>query len=615
MGMKTLCLVSFYAAILWTATSLLGSPGVGVARDDRGRSSEARSLRGRVAGDDRGRRSEARSEWVLLLDGDKRDHSGASSSVVFFDFDLVDALGAIIDHPRQFLEARYVNIARVLSQNVTAPMFTNAQTPLLNKTTDLGGWLHEDTRGICTIVIPATRNAIMALTQQERGCSASDDIFGNLWRQGGQCAARKAMKRGELLSSAQQLLASMRLACDKLLPNTASTASGPVATRKIGLDSGYSLLGFLEDLKYGMRQMEEELKVLYGVMSSLTNSGIAFHEIPLRISRILRQLDHTGYGYLNLNRAKLDILASTAVTGQPGDLDLFTSVLLHIIHGSPNLFPPTLRTDTDHVPPPGPPREIRYKLKDQAKLINATTEFIDSAILPGARKWLRLMREVNDSGALDTRVKEESNFSDDLHWYVSPALLWHWWADPNKADRMVKAVEDGADRLEVLRRYLGKLQHDLPGILTRLDRWDAEVTALSDDLTSVLLWGKKYTQRRQKPGKRQTQTQGLREYGTISNSGGGGDELEITRWQIHPSSTRSLQKGLYKLERQLNESLALLESFNSQDAKLDNWFERNMNKWNSKRAVLRAEWEVEQAHKERARRTFWQHVRNMLRTW
>lgn len=596
-----------YIGLIWAGPLLLKSPDSWVV--------------GRT-----GRGSQATGELVLPRDDNEQGDSGASSNIVFRDFDLVDALGRIIDHPRQFLKARYVTTARVLSEGVTAPMFAKAEAPLLNRTIDLPGWLYEDTLGICRIIIPGTRNAIVALVQQRQRCGtadsatsehpAGDDAAERFGPQDVRCSADNVQKQDSLLRSAQGLEASMKVACDEILPRV-GVFTGIFNSKGGFFSSRQSLLGLLEEIKDSMKKMDGELEFLRKVIDYLDRSDFAISEPP---EEILQHLRHRG----DTSGLRLDVLASRAATGYPGDLDPFTALLLHIVHGTSLLSSSNILLDRIQVKkspnetPTWPTKMIRYELREQANMINTTTELLDTAILPGAREWLSLMREVNDTSVLKTSIDRDPAHGDDMgidfddRWWEFEDSLRSWWADSNKANRMVKAVEDGADRLEFLRGYLVQLQPGLPGLLTRLDRWDAEVTQLADDLTLVLLWGKKYTGRRHKQGNQRPQRHRPHKDGSSGNSGGGDGELEITRWQIHPSSTQSILKGLYWLESELKESLALSESFNPQDSWQDNWFETQMDRWNSKRAALRAEWEVEQAHKERARRTFWQHFGDVM---
>lgn len=544
-----------------------------------------------------------KGELMLLPDDDGRIRDG-DRNAHYHDFDIVDALECITSHPRQFLKARYITTARVLSEEVTAPDFANrhnARSPLPNITDDLMGWLKKDTYNICAAMMQGTKYTITTLAQQERWCGSTDPSSQNpaendaAERAGPQyfpCSAESAKKRDRLLRSARSLGEEMNPACNQIWSAIIHCTTDS--------DRGHCVKGFREEVKAVMSDMAADLKLLHDVFWILITADHATHNQPERLMQHLRRKGDIG-------GVRLEVLASRAATGYPGDLDPFTVVLLHILRGSRLIDPPDVMPKSGFwadprmdsiTPSQWRNRYIRVELELQARIVNTTSDMLASTILPGAREWLTLMREVNNTEVLKT-TSNAYGYMDD----TSPIGDWEWnwrsWSDPNKADRMVKAVEDGADHLEFLRGYLVQLREGLPGMLTRLDRWDAEVAQLADDLTLVLLWGKKYTGRRQKQGKRRSRSQ-------IH------DEMEITRWQIHPSNLPSIWWGLDRLERALNDSWALSESFNPQDKWQYNWFESQMHRWSSTRAASRAEWAEEQGQIERARRSFWQHIGHMM---
>lgn len=544
-------------------------------------------------------------ELMLLPDDDGRIRDGLDRNVDYHDFDIVDALERITSHPQRFLKARYVTTIRILSEEVTAPDFadtyTTRSTPP-NTTTDLIGWLRRDTYEICQSMMQGTKYTIAKLAQHKRWCrstdpasqhSAENDAFERTGPQDVHCSAEGAKERDRLLRSARSFEDKMKLACNQMWSDL--TSSGAISL------SSKSLRGLREEVQEAMSNMAAELKSLHDIVWILFKAHEATHRQPERLMQHLRR-------NRNIGGVRLEELASRAATGYPGDLDAFTAVMLHILLGS-NLVntPHTLPTlggffydsrFASLAPAQWRNKWIRFELESQARTVNATSDMLASTILPGAREWLILMREVNNTEVFKTISNAYGSMDDE-----SPAGRWNrnWdsWSDPNKADRMVRAVEDGSDHLEFLRGFLVQLREGLPGMLTRLDRWDAEVAQLADDMTLVLSLGNKYTARRQREGKRQFQSQ--------THHG-----MEITRWQIHPSKLLSVWFGLERLERALNNSWALSESFNPHDAWQDNWFESQMHRWSSERTASRAEWAVEQGQVERARRSFWQHVGHMV---
>ncbi|KAG6357344.1 hypothetical protein INS49_013220 [Diaporthe citri] len=437
-------------------------------------------------------------ELRLLPDGDDRIRDGANRSDYYHDFNMVNVLDRITSHPQRFLKARYVTTARILSEEVTAPDFTDiARSPPSNRTADLMGWLRADTYSICRTMMQGTKQTIFTLAQQERSCGVTDpasqqpaenDAAEHAGPQDIRCSAEAANKRDRLLRSARSFEEEMKPACNQIwsVLRESKTASRSNAFQR----------GLLKEVKAAMTDMEAELKLLRDIVLILFTADIATHSQPERLMQHLRRRGEIG-------GVQLEVLASRAATGYPGDLDSFTAVFLHILRGtnlidSPNELPkfgiwadPLLSSMT---PSQWRNRWIRVELESQTRIVNTTSDMLASAILPGAREWLILLREVNNtevfettSNGYDATDDEASLFDWDWDWNR------HSWADPNKADRMVKAVEDGADHLKFLRGYLLQLRDGLPGMLNRLDRWDDEVVQLADDLTTVLSWGKRYT--------------------------------------------------------------------------------------------------------------------------
>lgn len=567
-------------------------------------------------------------ELVVLPDSDERIRNGD-----YHDFDLVDALERITDHSRRFLKTRFVITARVLSEKVTAPVFTDvALADLRRRTADLWTWLFDDTTRICTTILQSTRDTIDALEQQEEQCSLANPVGEHLAEDvtaeassaedasgedaiaqdttaeyGGPqdvgCSAESAKERDRFLHSARDLEEKMKPACDKIYL---------VLTRSWLRED--LLITFRQEVKERMSEMVTELKFLQNVFMSLYNSNDAIRGQYWIFSPHFHRNENVG-------DVRLEQLVSRAETCYPGDLDPFTAVLLHILHGTTLLTPKYDSQFYDiHWKPPldtplqWPTRGVRAELKSQGNMINITSDLLGSVILPSAREWSDLMREVrnseifkmnsNDDG--DSRYKRVYRRDRWDGWFLD----WPW-ADTDKAARMVRSVEDGADYLEFLRGYLLQLRHGLPGMMTRLDQWDAEVAQMADDLKMVLSWGKIYT------GRKRSRSQLLHENGTYGgSSNGGGGKLQITRWQIHPWNVSTIRVGLRRLERALTESWEQAESFNPKDSWKDNWFESEVHDWSRERATLRAEWEAEQSLKERKRKTFWQQFRNAMgRNW
>lgn len=559
-------------------------------------------------------------ELVMLPHDDKRIRNGD-----YRNFDLVDALDRIADHPRRFLKTRHVTTARIFSENVTAPVSTDiAFAGKPNRTVDLFEWLFEDTEDICGITLQSTRDIIATLTQQEEQCrladfagehlpgdatiedvtdedaSAEDASAEDVGPQDPSCSAESANRRDRLLYSAQGLEAKMKRACDE-----------------IHYDLRFSMarldpLGFRDKVKDKMSKMAAEFKFVQDVLMSLDKAEGSIHDEYWIRSPHLR-----GTGDIHVGGKRLEDLVARAATCYPGDIDPFTAVLLHVVRGTALLTPKNqfpLHHDWHWSWSPSkkdlqwPTRWIRVQLESQATTINITSDLLASAILPGVKEWSNLMTEVNST---EISSKNTRLFTDRWsHWFVP----WPW-GDAKKTARMVRSVVDGADRLEFLRGYLLQLRHTLPGMLTRLDRWDTEVFQLADDLAMVLSWGKKYT------GRKRFGVHQSHESGVGGSSSDGGGELEITRWQIHPENLDLIREGLRRLEDALTESWELAESFNPKDSWRDNWFESEVHDWSSERATLRAEWEERQDLEERAkaweelmRMPFWQFLRNAMRS-
>lgn len=535
-------------------------------------------------------------ELVMLPHDDKRIRNGD-----YHDFDLVDALDRIADHPRRFLKTRHVTTARILSENVTAPVSTDiAFAGKPNRTVDLFEWLFEDTQDICFVTLQSTRDIIATLAQQEEQCSLADSAGEHLPEdapaedvesQDPGCSAESVNKRDRLLNSARGLQAKMKRACDKIYYDLRDS--------RARIDP----LGFRDKVKDEMSKIVAEFKFVQDVLMSLDKAESAIHS-KYRI----RSPDLRDNGNIQPGGERLEDLVARAATCYPGDLDPFTAVLLHIVRGTTLLTPKTqyfLNYHWQWRQPPSnmelqpPTHWIRVQLESQANTINITSDFLASAILPGVREWSDLMREVDN-----TEISpKSSNLRRDHRSYWSK----QWpWGDAKKTARMVRSVVDGADKLEFLRGYLLQLRNTLPDMLTRLDRWDAEVFQLADNLTMVLSWGKKYT------GRQRYKLQQSHESGVGGSSNGDGGQLEITRWQIHPENLGLIREGLRRLGDALTDSWELAESFNPKDSWRDNWFESEVHDWSNEQATLRAEWEEKHDLKERTKMTLWQQVRNAM---
>lgn len=478
----------------------------------------------------------AQGELIVPPDNDKRIRNG-----YYHDFDLVDTLDRITDHPRRFLNTPYVTMTRFLSQKVAAPDFANPWTPPpRNKTADLMGWLDVDTSHICFYTLDTTRDTIATLERHESWCGLADpagehpaghavgDASAELaGPEDVRCSAENAEKRDRLLRSARSFEAKMKPACHEIRP----------VLWEACVESFWSR--FREVIKDRIDEMAADVKFLHGIFLSLELADLAVH-----------------YS----SGVPLEVLASRAASDYPGDLDPFTAVFLNLLRDT------TLLDSANGMPrywswswnrilrkPLSLTQRIRRDLERQTRIINTTSVFLASAILPGVREWSILMRELEEADVFKTNATP------------APLTWWErlWQTDSGVVGTRFKAVNDGADHLEFLMGYLVQLRHGLPGMMARLDLWDAEAAKLDDELTMVLRWGKKYTGRLQQEGERKAR----------------GGDLVIKRWQIDPSSVASVRLGLERLERALNESWAESESFNSQDEGQDNWFESGMHRW------------------------------------
>lgn len=215
---------------------------------------------------------------------------------------------------------------------------------------------------------------------------------------------------------------------------------------------------------------------------------------------------------------------------------------------------------------------IRQELDRQGGTFNKISELFSSSILPGIREWLRRIEDTEETDAF-----EKNDNDNDESMKIKAWMRKSGWANADSADRIIRGINDGADHLEFLTGYLGRLQYGVPGMLARLDDWEADVNRLTAKLKVVISSGRKYiAQERRQP-----------------RSDGEGSEtvLDITRWQVEPQNIESIWLGLRKLLRAFEDATARVEDFNPQDSWQDNWFETQMNRWSRERAALRAEWE------------------------
>lgn len=510
---------------------------------------------------------EALGELMILSDSDKRVRNGH-----YHDVDLVDVIDRLTDHLHRFARARYVNMVRVLSEEVTGPVFAASYWPQpRNKTADLMRWLLEDTESICFIMTWETIDTISRLEEHKKLCgsadpaserpvghAAGDASTEDTEHQDVRCSSEKAHDRDRLLRFARDLVEKVKPACDEVrLVLWQAKDVGSFSAR------------LRERIMARAHEMASELRALYDVVFTLYRADEPLHDERwhLRVPK-------------NVGGVRLETLVSRAATDHPDDLDPFTAVLLYILRESSLLdlrpgISGHLSSSTKWSWPskrPNGTRQIRFELEWQARVINITSDLLASAILPGAREWSALMQAIEKADIFNTN----SNDADDVIHKPQSFRQWllgiHFDAPGQDEARWLEAFDDGVDHLEFLRGYLVQLRHGLPGMVARLDLWDAEVAELGDDLTTVLTWGKKYTGR-------QTQSQRAHESSTGGSRGTAGGELDITRWQISPSTLDSVAWGLQRLESALDGALAEFEIFDSQDSYEDNWFELGMHRW------------------------------------
>lgn len=561
---QVLGLLLMYIALVWTLPFIFRGPRawrLGIGRGD-----------GFPA-------PKAEGELMILSDGDKRVRNGH-----YHDFDLVGALDHITDHLHRFCKAQYVTMVRVLKEEVTAPVFAESYWPRpRNKTADLMGWLREDTEGICFIMKWETRDTISRLSEHEELCASTDPASErpvghatgassteHTEPQDLRCSSKNVHNRDRLLRSARNLEKKVKPSCDKV---------HLVLRQATDVESFWVRLH--ERIMARADGMATDLRFLYNLVFTLYRADQPLYHYQPWYPRVRPMI---------VGGVRLETLASRAVTDHPDDLDPFTAVLLYILRETslldlqpsiPGYFGSSTQmswTDRLLVRPNGT-RQIRVELEWQARIINTTSDLLASAILPRAREWLALMQDVKEADIFNTN----SNGADDVGHKPKSFWEWLWQIDSSVAGRdegrWLEAFDDGVDHLEFLRGYLVQLRHGLPGMMARLDLWDAEVTELDDELTTVLTWGKKYTGRPRQGGERRTESQRAHESSTGGSRGTAGGELDITRWQISPSSLHSVALGLKRLELALNGYWAAIRFLDSQQSNEDNWFESGMHRW------------------------------------
>lgn len=208
---------------------------------------------------------------------------GAISNGNAHDFDVLGSLTNIVDHPRRFLRTRYVNTARVLSQNVTAPVFGRAASGQMhNDTAELEMWLVRDTAGICFRAIDGIRYSIASLTLKQRRCNVIDlagqrpliEAFSEEAASGDvRCSPENIEERNEILGFFSDLEKNLGSDCDEaqhtILGNLGtlhrfrnalmSTAPGVVSELKSLLDTFASLLRADGDLNYQSEKLAQHV--------------------------------------------------------------------------------------------------------------------------------------------------------------------------------------------------------------------------------------------------------------------------------------------------------------------------------------------------------------------
>lgn len=515
------------------------------------------------------------------------------------DFDVVASLTNIVDHPRRFLRAKYVNTARVLLENVTAPMFEEiASGQMHNGTADLENWLMKDITGICLKSVDGIRYKIASLTLQQRRCGV-DDFTGlrplieatseEADSSDARCSLENVEERIELLRILWDLEKNLDPACDE--------AQHTIA------DNLGTLHRFRQGLMSTTAGVVSELKSLLDAFAFFLRADDGMDEHAQEIAQHLIN-SH------NMGGVRLEVLASRPATRCSGDLDAFTALVLHLILGSSLvssdtdllITSPQYMVDATQNGEALPVRAvIRLELNRQGQAFNKTSELLSSSILPGVRELLAVFKEAS------TEVFETSSDDDEATEYFDPddphgGQMMNWikqpgWADADSADRLIRGIGDGADHLEFLMGYLARLRSGVPGMLARLDDWDADVDRLAAELKMVVSSGRRYTAQ------------------ILEHPRSDVDAREatwhITRWQVPPQDLESIWLGLGKLLRVFEDARARVEDFNPQDHWQDHWFERQMHRWSRERAALRAEWVDSRSPKEPtkpAKNGFWERI-------
>lgn len=467
---------------------------------------------------------------------------------VYHQFNPNVPVASIIRYPIELLDASYLT---TLSERVTAPVFVGfAGKTLCNETQTLIEWMHQDIVSICDEVEDGTRYTIASLALQDQRCHSSEHYdFQDL-----HCSIRNASKRGRLLRSAQILQRDMKLDCTqikRLLVN-------------LSRDLGYFRLAVVSE----MSEMAEEVRFLSNVFALLSRADPTIYGQPWRL------LQHLSNGSSSDEARLVSRIPTTSLKDSD---DPVTAVLLHVVRGSS-----LLASETGLVTIPKYQGRHIYG-------INTILELLVSRILPGARKFSRMIKEANS-----TEVPTMNSNGDDP--CASQGISCSW-SNGHIADRKIKGFDDGTDHLDFLRDLLMKLQSKLYPVRRVLHAWDDYVTKVSGSVTGGLPWH--WSWHWESPGT----------HGQAHDYDANGPKM--VRWYIHPASLASIGKDLDRAASVVENAMAHPQGFLLRRRNAT-WLESEMSMWSRERAFLRGRWEVQQSQKERASMTFWGYLWSLV---
>lgn len=474
---------------------------------------------------------------VVLGDADQgtqQQQQQQNNDAFIPNVDLVGVIVELVDHARRFLLVRQLTNGRHLAEQVTGPVFGQGYSPqrllTANHTGDLLSWVFKTTEGVCKTI-----GLFAALHPVHAQASSFAPLYASIGK-----ACRLDDDNDDEKASDWAFSSHLRswVSTTGLRDQGLATLANIIAS----LGDFEETLAFLAQGDYAVSAREE-----------LQHERKDQHHDSRRIPWW-----RSSFSFSN-PLARLD---SSSPAAWPFDLDSLTTVVLTYLRGS-DLFPHAKSWNLDATTPPFT-QNIRDALAVEQQELDRIITALADRLLPRFQAWVEDLTSQTE--------EEEDRAGVDVDHHHHHGNSHDRFAFGRDKTRDIRAVSEGIDQLVFLLGFLRRYNAALPGLVPRLDRWDATVEHLAEELDLVLGTGRSLI-RRGRRGRR--------------------GEAVVQRWRIRSGPYQELYQTRLGLLTLMDRLLAVqneTESFNPEDAWVNAWFARQLASWNRDKLAERAEW-------------------------